>query len=37
MLAADAIYGVTMQEKGVSKILSIKLNTEDRSGGLFYA
>lgn len=34
MMAADAIYGVTMQEKGVSKLLSIKLNTEDRSGGL---
>jgi chromosome segregation protein len=34
MMVADAIYGVTMQEKGVSKLLSLKLNTDDKIGGL---
>jgi chromosome segregation protein len=30
MQAADMIYGVTMQEPGVSKVVSVKLNTPER-------
>lgn len=34
MEAADTLYGVTMQEEGVSKILSIDLNQVERQLGL---
>ena len=30
MTAADLIYGVTMQEPGVSKIVSVRLGGQDR-------
>jgi len=30
MQAADMIYGVTMQEPGVSKVVSVRLNTQER-------
>jgi chromosome segregation protein len=30
MQAADMIYGVTMQEPGVSKIISVRLGTHER-------
>jgi chromosome segregation protein len=32
MVAADMIYGVTMQEPGVSKIVSVRLAGAERSG-----
>jgi chromosome segregation protein len=31
MTNADLIYGVTMQEPGVSKIVSVKLGGQDRT------
>jgi chromosome segregation protein len=31
MTAADLIYGVTMQEPGVSKLVSVRLSGEDAS------
>jgi chromosome segregation protein len=31
MTAADLIYGVTMQEPGVSKLVSVRLGSEDAS------
>ncbi|AXC10685.1 Chromosome partition protein smc [Acidisarcina polymorpha] len=33
MQAGDMIYGVTMQEPGVSKIVSVRLGGNDRGGG----
>jgi chromosome segregation protein len=30
MQAADMIYGVTMQEPGVSKVVSVRLNNQER-------
>jgi len=33
MTAADLIYGVTMQEPGVSKLVSVRLGGEDASSG----
>jgi chromosome segregation protein len=32
MTAADLIYGVTMQEPGVSKVVSVRLGGQERSG-----
>lgn len=34
MTAGDMIYGVTMQEPGVSKIVSVRMNGTERSGEL---
>jgi chromosome segregation protein len=33
MVAADMIYGVTMQEPGVSKVVSVRLGGNERPGG----
>jgi chromosome segregation protein len=33
MTAADLIYGVTMQEPGVSKLVSVRLGGEDAARG----
>jgi len=30
MTAADLIYGVTMQEPGVSKIVSVRIGSQER-------
>jgi chromosome segregation protein len=30
MQSADMIYGVTMQEPGVSKVVSVRLGNQDR-------
>jgi chromosome segregation ATPase len=29
MLAADVLYGVTMQETGVSKVVSLRLDSDE--------
>jgi len=29
MLAADVLYGVTMQESGVSKVVSLRLDNDE--------
>ena len=34
MEVAQALYGVTMQEPGVSRLVSVKFNAGERSGGV---
>ena len=34
MEAADSLYGVTMQERGVSKLLSVKVSEVEEKIGL---